>query len=217
VILITPAGTITGPDMAVQIVARVYGPQWTEPYQVFEDRGTGQITSIQGPADPEAAMRMLDTAYERLLIELRNGTLTAELEVDQRRLGVPAAYWASGSGQRGIREGKLYFTGGAAPHLWHVEGRVFFVSRSRFLEWLDGFAPSSTTTETASLGAPSRGRPPIQRARVVAEMVERYRHRPELLKSTKQEALAQEFRTSAKTVRSAKPLALCQIVPNSAG
>jgi hypothetical protein len=60
-----------------------------------------------------------------------------------------------------------------------------------------------------------RGRPAIERQRVVAAMVERYRDEPEQLSGGKQDALALEFATSPKTIRNARPIALGQIVPKS--
>jgi hypothetical protein len=69
------------------------------------------------------------------------------------------------------------------------------------------------------LGAPivtcPRGRPPVERDRVVKAMVERYCHQRNLLENGKLEALASEFGTSPKTIRNARPLALFRIVPKS--
>jgi hypothetical protein len=129
--------------MATQIVARLTGPEWIKPLEVYENRA-GQIVGVQGSTDPELSIRLLGAAYGRLLSALQRHELVAEVEVKGRRLTVPGTYWATGSGLTGVRQGKIVFNGAAPSGLKPLEGRHFFVSRDLFVQWLDTAAPAKS-------------------------------------------------------------------------
>src|SRR5262249_62042178 len=97
---ITPAGTISRPDMLAQIIARLHGSAWLRPTEYCQDLKTGEIIITGGPPndDPKRLLEVHREAQELLLNALQLRALVAEVERDGRRFALPAMYWQSGSG-----------------------------------------------------------------------------------------------------------------------